>query len=351
MESAKTVRGNIVFAFGIAAFLGLLWFARDVVMLIYASALFAVVFTPVVRGVQRIRIRGWHPGHALSIVILIGTAVVLIVAFLVFALPPVMRDLQAFAREAPQRVPGIAEKIHRLPFLRDQTDLDLRGKLQNIFSTSASWLFSSLPDAASLLSRFFMGVILTIYFMLEGPEAYQWVLSFVPIGRRVRLDAALQRAEVRMGKWLLAQGSLMLILGVCSFIVFAALHLRYYYVLAILMGMFNIIPVAGAVISIAIAMLVAAVDSWSKVIGVAIFFAIYQQIENGYLTPRIMKSSVDLAGLAVIVALLVGGKIAGILGAVIAVPSAVLVAVLLDEYLVQHDRYGREPEAGPEPAA
>jgi predicted PurR-regulated permease PerM len=110
-----------------------------------------------------------------------------------------------------------------------------------------------------------------------------------------------------------------------------------------MMGLFNIIPVAGAVISICIVMLVAAVDSWSKVAGVAIFFAIYQQIENGFLTPRIMKSSVDLAGLAVIVALLIGGKLGGVLGAIIAVPSAVLVAVLLDEYLVQHDRYGMEP--------
>jgi predicted PurR-regulated permease PerM len=193
------------------------------------------------------------------------------------------------------------------------------------------------------MSRFFMGVILTVYFMLEGPEAYQWTLSFVPLRHRVRLDAALQRAEIRMGKWLLAQGSLMLILGVCSFVVFALLHLRYYYVLALMMGLFNIIPVAGAVISICIVMLVAAVDSWSKVAGVAIFFAIYQQIENGFLTPRIMKSSVDLAGLAVIVALLIGGKLGGVLGAIIAVPSAVLVAVLLDEYLVQHDRYGMEP--------
>jgi predicted PurR-regulated permease PerM len=234
----------------------------------------------------------------------------------------------------------MAEKIHQLPFLRDQSDLDLRGKLQSLANSTAGYVLQSLPNAAQIIGRFLMGIILTVYFMLEGPEAYQWALAFVPIDKRVRLDAALQRAEVRMGKWLLAQGTLMLILGVCSLIVFGALHLRYYYALALLMGLFNLIPIAGAVVTVGLAMLVAAVDSWGKVLGVAIFYGIYAQVENGYLTPRIMKSSVDLAGLAVIVSFLIGGTFAGVLGAVIAVPSAVLVSVLLDEYFVHHDRHG-----------
>jgi len=107
-----------------------------------------------------------------------------------------------------------------------------------------------------------------------------------------------------------------------------------------LMGLFNIVPVAGAFISVALAVVVASLDSWSKVVGVIVFYVIYAQIENAYLTPRIMRSSVDLAGLAVLISFLLGAEFAGVLGAVIAVPSAVLVAVLLDEYLVHHDRTG-----------
>jgi predicted PurR-regulated permease PerM len=339
-QSNATIRSNILFAFGIALLLLLLWWARDVVLLIYSSALFAVVFTPLVRGITRLRIRGWSPGHGLAIAFIFITALGLLTLFIVFALPPVLRDLQSFATEVPKRVPEMALKIHSLPFLRDQKNLDLYGKLQNLASATAGFLVQSLPSAAHIFGRFLMGIILTVYFMLEGPEAYQWALSFVPLHKRVRLDAALQRAEVRMGKWLLAQSTLMLILGVCSLIVFAALHLRYYYALALLMGLFNIVPIVGAIITVTLAILVAAVDSWSKVLGVVIFYAIYAQVENGYLTPRIMRSSVDLAGLAVIIAFLVGGTFAGVLGAVIAVPSAVLVAVLLDEYLIHHDRHG-----------
>jgi predicted PurR-regulated permease PerM len=76
-------------------------------------------------------------------------------------------------------------------------------------------------------------------------------------------------------------------------------------------------------------------DSWEKVLGVVIFYAVYQQIETAFLTPRIMRSTVDLPPLAVIIALSVGGALAGVLGALVAVPTAALVAVIIDEYVVK----------------
>jgi predicted PurR-regulated permease PerM len=147
----------------------------------------------------------------------------------------------------------------------------------------------------------------------------------------------LRRAEIRMGKWLFAQGSLMLILGLFSTTVYLALDVRYAYALGVLTGLMNIIPVLGAAICIALALLVAAIDSWGRVLGIAVFYLVYLQVENSYLTPRIMKKSVDLPGLAILVALLMGSALAGVVGAMVSVPTAVLVAVLLDEYLVRKE--------------
>ena len=79
----------------------------------------------------------------------------------------------------------------------------------------------------------------------------------------------------------------------------------------------------------------AAIDSWGRVFGVLIFFAFWVQLENSWLIPRIMKHRVDLPGLAIFVALLLGSAVEGIPGAMVAIPTAVLVAVLLDEYLVK----------------
>ena len=98
--------------------------------------------------------------------------------------------------------------------------------------------------------------------------------------------------------------------------------------------MLNVIPVIGAAVCIALTLLVAAIDSWGRVIGVAIFYAIYLQVENSFLVPRIMKSRVGLPGLAILVALLIGSAVAGVVGALVSVPTAVLVAELVNEYLV-----------------
>jgi predicted PurR-regulated permease PerM len=103
----------------------------------------------------------------------------------------------------------------------------------------------------------------------------------------------------------------------------------------VLMGAFNLIPIMGALISVSLALVVAAIDSWGRALGVLIVYLIYSQIENSILTPRIMKSSVGLSGLAVLVALLLGASLAGVVGALVSVPTAVLVAELLDEYLVK----------------
>jgi predicted PurR-regulated permease PerM len=140
-----------------------------------------------------------------------------------------------------------------------------------------------------------------------------------------------------MSRWLFGQGLLMLILGVCSTIVFGLLGVRYFLLLGVLMGLMNIVPIAGGVITILLVGLVAALDSWTKMACVFLFYLIYVNIENAYLTPRIMRSSVNLMGLTVLIALIAGTELAGVVGALVAVPTAALVAVLMEEYLVQRD--------------
>ena len=130
----------------------------------------------------------------------------------------------------------------------------------------------------------------------------------------------------------------MLILGVSSTIVFGILHVRYFFLLGVLMGLFNIIPIAGGIITMILVAGVAAIDSWSKLAGVLIFYVIYVNIENAYLIPRIMRSSVNLMGLTVLIALICGTALAGVVGALVAVPTAALISVLLDEYAVQKER-------------
>jgi predicted PurR-regulated permease PerM len=330
----RTLRSDIVFAFALVLACAVAWLVREVLMLLYVSALFAAVLTPIVRSTGRLRIGRWRPFKGYAVFFLLLAMAGALTAFGFLALPPVIRDLQEFAREMPGRLPSLLERLRHIPFADNLNTDEITTKLQDFVSNAATYLLLSIKDWAGKVVNVAMGFILTVYFILEGDHAYAWFLSLFPPESRDRLDSALQRAKVRMDKWLVGQGSLMLILGLLSTALYLMLHIRYAFALGVLTGLMNIIPVLGAAICVALALLVAAIDSWGRVLGVAIFYLVYLQLENSFLTPRIMKNSVGLPGLAILVALLLGSALAGVPGALVSVPTAVLVAVLVDEYLV-----------------
>jgi predicted PurR-regulated permease PerM len=333
----RTLRSDIIFVFVLLLACYLAWLIRDALVLLYVSALFAVVLTPVVQAISNVRIGRQQPFKGTAVFLLLLVVAAALTAFVALALPPVVRDIHGFAQEMPARMPVLLDKIKHIPFAQSLDTADLSSRLENMVSQSATYLLLSVTGWAGRLFDIVMGFILTIYFILEGDHAYRWFLSFFPPERRERLDATLQRAEIRMGKWLLGQGSLMLILGVLSTIVYLSFGVRYAYALGVLTGLLNIIPVLGAAMSIVLALMVAAIDSWGAVLGIAIFYLVYLQIENSILIPRIMKNRVGLPSLAILVALLIGSALAGIVGAMVSVPTAVLVSVLIDEYLVSKE--------------
>lgn len=340
-------RGTVLFAFGVAIVLYFSYLLRDELVVIYVSGLFAVVLMPLVRGIMKLRIGRWRPSRGIAVLIMLVLTVGSLTTFLVFAMAPAVRDLREFIRELPARAPTFFSRIERVPLLRDIDWDTLQERIQDFVGHFASYAVRFASDWAGTMVRVLTGLVLTVYFIVEGDEAYAWFLSLFPLERRLRLDQTLARASVRMGRWLLGQGALMLILGVCSTIVFALLRVRYAYALGVIMGLANLVPVAGALVSVSLVVLVAALDSWGRVAGVLIFYFAYLQIENTWLTPRIMRTQVDLAGLTILIAILIGTSLAGIIGAMVAVPTAVLIAVVLEEYAVHDEAIIAEPHPVP----
>lgn len=330
MSSGKH-RSDILFAFFVAILLLLAWRLRDVLLLIYISALFAVVIGPAIGFVQRLRIGRWTPNRGIAVVIIIAAGLFLISAFFLFALPPIFRDLQGFAHDLPGKFQRLYERMQHIPVLQNINPSDLE---QHITAALGGALGVAAGVAGGLVG-FFTWLILTAYFVLDGERAFRWFLSLFPGEKRPRLHETALRADRRISKWLLGQMLLMLILGSLSTVVFGLMHVKYFYALGVFCGIANIVPIIGPVISVGLAAIVAAFDSWTKAIGVIVFYLVYQQIENAFLTPKIMKSTVDLPALAVIIALTVGGSLAGVLGALVAVPTAALLAVVIDEYVVK----------------
>ncbi len=292
---------------------------------------------PIVDRIAKLKIGGRRPSKPAAIFLLVVGVALVVAIFLTVGLPPVLHDLNQFSADLPQRIPKMISKLDQLPIANRLGVDDIARRSEGALTTTASYLMTSLPNWLSHLFDILSALFLCIYFMLEGDAAYQFTLSLFPLTHRSRLGAAIARAHRKMSNWLLGQGLLMIILGVSSTVVFAILHVRYFLLLGFLMGLFNIIPIAGGVITITLSAIVAAFDSWSKLFGVIVFYVLYINVENAYLTPRIMSSSVELSGLTVLIALLCGTALAGIVGALVAVPTAALIAVLLEEYAVQKD--------------
>src|SRR5882724_8870241 len=328
---ANNHRSDILFFFGVVLALWVAYCVRDVLMLIYVSALFAVVLSPAIGMIQKMRINGWRAGRGFAIVFLILMLVLAGTIFAVFALPPVYRDAHNFAADWPRHLATLTEEIKHLPF---GNKLDPAG-LQKYAAEIAGGAGGLFLNVAGGIFGLFTAVVLTAYFIIDGESTFKWGVSLFPGDQQERLATTLLRAKARMRNWLIGQTLLMLSLGLSSLVVYYVLGLKYFYLLAMFAGVANIVPIAGPISAVVLASGVAVLDSPHKLVGVLIFFAVYFQVESVFLSPRIMKHTLNLSPLTVLIALSMGGTLAGVVGALVSVPTAALVSVLADEYLVK----------------
>lgn len=334
-------RSDILFFFFVLLILWTAYTVRDVLLLVYVSALFAVVVSPAIGGIRKLKIGHWRPGRGTAILILL-----LIIAlggslFMVFAFPPVYRDARQFAADWPKHMASLSEGMQHLPFGAKINPAELQKYAAEIVG-GAGGLFLNLAGG---IFGIFTGILLTIYFIIDGERVFQWMVSLFPLEQQPRLATTLLHGQMRMRNWLIGQSILMACLGLASLGVYYALGLRYFYVLAMYAGIANIVPIAGPISALVISSSVAALDSPQKVLGVIAFHAIYVQLESALLSPRVMRSTLQLSPLAVIIALTLGASLAGVVGALVSVPTAALVAVFTDAYLVKRKRDSAESAA------
>ncbi len=328
-------RSVILFCFGIAILLYLCYVLRQALLVIYVSVLAAVLLYPLVQWIQKLRIWKWSPGTGSAVVLLFGAVFGLIALVLIFFAPRLLGDLKNLQQVWPQRVSQIDAWLrHTVPALHISTS-QINGYLQRFLARNFQ------PDQVTNgIVAFGAMLLAAAYFMIDGQKSIRWLVSLFPAHNQARVHATLLRGGHRMQKWLSGQAILMLTHGGSAFVVFWLLHIKYFYALAVFAGFVNVVPVMGPVITVVVAGLVAAMSSFSKLLGVVIFFVVYHNVENAFLNPRIMESRVDIPAVTIIVALILGEEFAGIVGMLIAVPTAVLISVLVREYITSDAEQG-----------
>ena len=200
LSTPRTLRRDIVFAFVLALACYMAWLIRDVLVMLYVSALFAVVLSPMVRFTSQIRIRRWQPFKNSAIFVLLLVVAAAATAFCFLALPPVISDLHGFAQEMPSRLPALLERFKHLPLAEHLNTADLSSRIEGFVSQAATYLLFSISDWAGKLFDIIMGFILTIYFILEGDHAYREAMQLSP-------DQFLQLERIKMQRDVCAHGT------------------------------------------------------------------------------------------------------------------------------------------------
>jgi predicted PurR-regulated permease PerM len=176
-------------------------------------------------------------------------------------------------------------------------------------------------------------LILSLYILIDADNLRSSMLRLFAVEQRPRVAAATREVMVKVSAWLGGQLLLGAVIGTSSAIGLWALGVPFFYVLALVTGIGEMIPVVGPILSAIPALAVAATISLQKTAFVLIFLVVQQQLESHILVPRIMSRQVGVSPVTVLVALLIGGSLLGIVGAILAVPTAAILQVVANQML------------------
>ena len=185
---------------------------------------------------------------------------------------------------------------------------------------------------------------LTLFMLLEGPAWVERFYSLLPVEKQPRWRAVGYDIYRTIGGYVTGNLAISLIAGVVSTAVFLAVGVPYAVALGLLVAILDLIPLAGATIAAIVVTTVAFLDSTTSGIIILIFFVLYQQLENHVLQPVVYGRTVQLSPLAVLIAVLIGAKLAGVVGALAAIPVAGAVQVLLVDWLAHRRPGPAEPD-------
>jgi predicted PurR-regulated permease PerM len=342
---ADEVRAHVRWAISLF-FLGIiiLWcafLARHALLIIYVSGLLAIGFSPIVRLIERQKVlpigsKRFPRWLAILILYLVILGTITLVGFLVF--PPLVDQAQSLWAQ----LPGMFDRAQQ--FLIDKGILSQRLTLREAVErapgrgTDAVGIAArAVANVAGGLFGIFTALILTFYILVEANRLGALWLRLFPRERRAQAAEASREATIKVSAWLGGQLLLGAIIGTTSAIGLWALGIPFFYVLALIAGIGEMIPVIGPILSAIPAIAIAATVSMKKVLFVLIFFVVQQQVENHVLVPKIMSRQVGVSAVTVIVALLIGGELLGILGALLAVPTAAILQVIGEQILREND--------------
>jgi len=308
----------------------------DILIIVLVAAILATGVAPLVSALERVRLgsRGWRLPRAWATLVVFLLIVLLLLLLTGLLLTPLVLESQGFLTHLPanlQQLEALAQSWEdRYPWLPDLSGLVRRlptelNQLSRYFAPAAGVAVRFLGGLATVITVLF----LAFYMLLEGPAVKAGFLALFPRSHRRQAADVLEQIGAKFGGWVRGQLLLGLIIGVAAAAGMAAIGMPFALLLGIVAGLTELIPMIGPTLGAVPAVFLALFQpSWKLIFTIA-WYAMIQEAEAHIVVPRVMRASVGLSPLLTILALVTGARLLGAMGALLAVPVAAALQVVV----------------------
>jgi len=324
--SVRTVLGLV--GLGILVLIAAL--SIETLLSILVAAVVALGLDPIVAGLVR---RGW--GRGIAVVAVFAGLFAGVVALVVLAVGPVWEEIEEFLRA----LPGYWDELSQKPGFQDIVDA---AGADDTIRNALRDLAAGLPEAASAVAGIAAGAFgsllnvvtlafLALFLLMERPTITDWLFGFTPPAAETRWRPVVENAILAVSSSLVGNVAISILAGTIAGVSSWLLGLPFPIVLGVITGLLDLIPQVGATVAAVILTFVALTVGTTEAIITVIIQLVYQQLENYVVAPIVYRRAVELSGLTTILSVLVAGSLLGVVGAILAVPFAAIIKIVLRE--------------------
>ncbi len=323
--------GTIIRVMVFAVLLALLYIIKDILLMLVGAMVIAFAIEPLAKALRKYNIP-----RAISVIVVYLLFIGLIAIALRLVLPALAEQTTQIAQQVPQIVSGLERTVGTIPGFSPETiAVQIQSALtsfgNNLTNLTTQVFLQTKSIFTGVFSLFFV-LVIAFYLVIEEDALKKLFRYIIPKQHVAYAELMIDRIQTKLGRWVLAQLFLGIIVGCAIGLIFWAIGFKYALALGVVAAILEVFPVVGPIMSALFGTLLALSQSFVFGIIALIIYIIVQQVEGQVLVPNIMRKAVGLNPLVTIIAVLLGGRLAGVPGIILAVPIATIFSIMLGDF-------------------
>lgn len=310
----------------------LIFALRDVLILVFLAFVLAAALNPTITRLAKLGLP-----RGLSVALTFAAVAAALTLILVTFVPVIADELTQLVDALPGLIGRLTQGSDWTAAVFGQLAAKSAAGFPDLFARVGLGIFHGAFGLFGGVISFLAMILLTFYLTVDEQAIKKTVVWLTPAPRRAFVADMVERIEQRLGHWLRGQLTLGLVIGAVSTVGLLFLHVKYAFALGLIAGITELIPTVGPYLGMLPAALIGLSQSPPTAVWVVALYWFIQQTENNFLVPRIMSRATGLNPIAVFLGLLIGAKLAGIVGILLSVPTVIIVTTIGETFLTERE--------------